>query len=502
MQNRLKNLVIVGGGTAGWMTAAALSSLLSPDDVSITLVESDQIGTVGVGEATIPDIINFNRLLGIPEAEFMKATEATFKLGIEFVDWGRKGQSYIHPFGDHGVDMNGIDFHQYWLQCHKNGLDNPIDDYSLCAVAARQNKFSLPDSNPKSVLSHIRYAYHFDATLYAKFLRKYAQTRGVKRIEGKVEAVSQDAQSGHIETLRLDNGTAVTGDFFFDCTGFRALLLGQKLGVGFMDWSHWLPCDAAQTVASAHNGPLKSYTRSTAKPAGWQWRIPTQRRTGNGHIYSRAYMSDDEAISILLDGLDGDALGDPRQIRFKTGCRETFWSKNCIALGLSSGFLEPLESTSIYLIQQGISRFISLFPDAGLPAAVSDEYNRLMREDFEQVRDFLILHYKATERDDSPFWSYCRTMDVPDTLKRKIELFKAAGRAFRYEDELFAKTSWVAVFLGQSIMPQSVDPIVAALPPQDVARSLDSMHMAMMRAAQNMPTHEEFIARYCAATID
>ena len=502
MQKPLREIVIAGGGSAGWMTAAALSSLLDPKNVSITLVESDEIGTIGVGEATIPDIINFNRMLGLNEAEFMKATHATFKLGIEFIDWGRRGDRYIHPFSVHGVDMRGIDFHQYWLHDRNAGSTHPIQNYSLCAVAAEHGKFTLPAPDPRSLLSYVRYAYHFDATLYARYLRKFAEARGVRRIEGKIQDVPRAPDSGRITALQLASGQRIGGDFFFDCTGFRALLLEKVLGVPYVDWSHWLPCDSAQAVPCRHAGPLLPYTRSTARSAGWQWRIPTQRRTGNGHIYSREFMGDDEAASVLLANLDGEALAAPRQIRFKAGRRREFWSGNCIAIGLSAGFLEPLESTSIYLIQEGISRFISLFPDASLPDVVRDEYNRHMRQEFEQVRDFIIVHYFATERDDTPFWKYCRNMSIPDTLRHKIELFREAGRVFRYEEELFARASWVAVFLGQNIVPTRVDPIVGSLPASEVRQSLDSMRVAMSGAAQAMPSHADFIQRYCPAPAD
>jgi tryptophan halogenase len=499
MHARLKQIVIAGGGSAGWMTAAALSSLLDPKDVSITLVESDEIGTIGVGEATIPDIINFNRMLGIDEAEFMKATNATFKLGIQFIDWGRKGDTYIHPFSVHGVDMQGIDFHNYWLHDRAAGSPHPIQQYSLCAVAASHGKFVLPDPNPRSLLTHIRYAYHFDATLYARYLRAFAEARGVKRIEGKIQRVVQAPESGHIESLQLDGERVVGGDFFFDCSGFRSLILGSVLGVPFVDWSHWLPCNSALAVPCRHAGPLLPYTRATARTAGWQWRIPTQARTGNGHIYCREFMGDDEATAVLLANLDGEALAEPRQIRFTAGHRKAFWSKNCIAIGLSAGFLEPLESTSIYLIQEGVSRFISLFPDATLPDVVRDEYNRHMRTEFEQVRDFIVLHFSATERDDTPFWNYCRTMSIPDTLRHKIELFRTASRVFRYEEELFSRPSWVAVLLGQNIVPRQCDPIVASLPHAAVRESLESMRLAMIQAARSMPTHEEFIRRYCSS---
>lgn len=492
----LKNIVIAGGGTAGWMTAAALSSLLGPDKLSITLIESEEIGSIGVGEATIPDIINFNHLLGIDEADFIRETNATFKLGIEFIDWGRKGERYIHPFGGHGVDMNGYDFHQYWLCSRAAGNPHPIDDYSLCAVAARHGRFTHPDPNPRSVLSHIRYAYHFDASLYARYLRAYAEKRGVRRVEGKIRTVVQAPETGHITQLDLEDGRSVEGEFFFDCSGFRSLLLGQALGVGHIDWSHWLPCNSALAVPSAHSGSLTPYTRVTAKASGWQWRIPTQVRTGNGHVYCRDFISDDEAASVLLSGLDGEALASPRTIRFTAGHRQTFWKKNCIAIGLSAGFLEPLESTSIYLIQEGISRFISLFPDSTLSDVLREEYNRHMKTEFEQVRDFIILHFKATKRDDSPFWDYCRNMTIPDSLTHKIDLFRHGGRAFRYEDELFSRSSWVAVFLGQNIAPDSCDPVIASLPANEVMASVESMRTAIEQATRQMPTHEEILKRY------
>ncbi len=495
----IQQIVIVGGGSAGWMTAAALSSLLASSAVRISLVESEQIGTVGVGEATIPDIINFNAILGISETEFLKATNGTFKLGIEFVNWGRLGEAYFHPFGPHGVDMNGIDFHQFWQRFHQQNPGSSIEDFSLSAVAAKSNRFAMPDNNPRSVLSQLRYAYHFDATAYALFLRRYAEQRGVRRVEGKVSDVHQDADTGHITQIDLENGASLSGDLFIDCTGFRGLLIEKTLGVGFKDWSHWLPCDTAQAVACESTGPLLPYTRSTAKTAGWQWRIPTQHRTGNGHIYSSSLMSDDKAIESLLADLDGKPLGDPRKISFRTGHREAFWEKNCISIGLSGGFLEPLESTSLFLIQEGISKLVALFPTADMPAVVRDEYNRQLTKKFEQVRDFIILHYKATERDDSEFWNHTRTMDVPDSLQARMDLFREAGRVFRYEDELFSKPSWVAVLYGQNVWPKSVDPIVNTIDQPGIARSLTSMKSAMDGAVSKMRTHEDFLKHYAWA---
>jgi tryptophan halogenase len=494
--NNIKTIAIIGGGTAGWMTAAALSKMLLPENVTVKLVESEQIGTVGVGEATIPDIANFNLMLGINEQEFLIATKGTFKLGIEFRDWGKLGDKYFHPFGGHGVDMNGIDFHQYWLHSKQSGNTANLEDYSICSVAAKQAKFILPDNNPKSVLSHLRYAYHFDATAYAAFLRKYAEQRGIIRIEGKIENVATHKDSGNIQSVTLDDGRIIEADFFIDCSGFKALLLEKTLGVKFKDWSHWLPCNRAQAVASERIEPLIPFTISTAKNAGWQWRIPTQHRTGNGHIYCSDFISDDEANQVLLEGLDAKPLGDARTIHFQTGCREQFWVKNCVGIGLSSGFLEPLESTSIFLIQQGIARFISLYPDGNQSEVIRSEYNRLMSREFNQVRDFIILHYHATKRDDSPFWNYCRTMPIPDSLQHKVDLFKAAGRVFRDDQELFSKPSWIAVMLGQNIEPEVCEPILSGIPIGDIQRSLDSMNGAMVQAVSRLPSHAEFIHKY------
>lgn len=492
----IRKIVIVGGGSAGWMSAAALSSMMASRAVEITLIESEQIGTIGVGEATIPDVINFNAMLGLDEAEFLRATNGTFKLGIEFVNWGRIGDSYFHPFGPHGADMRGIDFHQFWLRYRNAHPDSVIEDFSLSTLAAKRFKFIQPSNDPRSVLSQLRYAYHFDATAYARYLRSYSEARGAKRVEGKVVDVHCDGESGFISSVQLENGEQIEGDLFIDCTGFRALLLEKTLGIGFEDWAHWLPCDTAQTIACERTDEIWPYTRSTAKSAGWQWRIPTQHRTGNGHIYSSNLMSDEAAIESLLKDLDGAPMGEPRKIKFRTGRRTQFWDKNCIAIGLSGGFLEPLESTSLFLIQEGVSKLISLFPSRDMPSAVRDEYNRQLIKKFDQVRDFIILHYKATERDDSAFWNYCRTMEIPDSLAQKMELFREAGRIFRHEDELFSKPSWVAVMLGQNIVPRVVDPFVSEINETEIARSLTSMRSAMARAVTNMPTHTDFLSRY------
>ena len=490
MQDTLKQIVIVGGGAAGWMTAAALSRVLPPGETNVTLVESDEIGIIGVGEATIPDMLQFNLFLGIPEAELMRATQATFKLGIEFVDWSREGARYFHPFGFHGVDIDGLDFHQYWLHCRAHGHSHPIGDYCLTELVARGGKFGFPDlSVAGAPASFLRYAYHFDATLYAGFLRRYAEQRGVKRIEGKVRQVLRQPESGDLTAVELESGQRIPGDFFFDCTGFRSLLLGNELAVHWNDWSHWLPCDRALAVPSEHDGPLPPYTRSTAKTAGWQWKIPTRQRTGNGHIFCSQFMDEEEATALLLEGLGGRPLGSPRLIRFETGHRERFWDKNCVAIGLSAGFLEPLESTSLYLIRQGISRFIALFPGRSIPAINRDEYNRWMRKDFEQVRDLLVFHYHASDRDE-PFWRHCRNMPIPESLQRRLDLFSEGGRFLRHEGELFAQPSWVAVMLGQGIVPRTIDPLVSARRVDGIETKLQLLRRAMNQFVDALPTHE------------
>lgn len=481
------------------MTAAALSRLLRSDEVTLTLVESDEIGIIGVGEATIPDMLQFNLFLGIVEAELMRATQATFKLGIEFVDWSRNGDRYFHPFGFHGVDIDGLDFHQYWLRCREQGHPHGIGEYCLTEIVARQGKFGFPDlSVPGAPRSYLRYAYHFDAALYAGFLRRYAEKRGVRRVEGKVCEVLREPESGNLTGVRLTNGPVVSGDFFFDCTGFRSLLLDKTLGVPWVDWSHWLPCDAALAVASRHAGSLRPYTRSTAKAAGWQWNIPTQHRTGNGHVFCSQFMSEDEATSVLLKGLDGEVIGSPRLIRFATGHRRKLWDRNCVAIGLSGGFLEPLESTSLYLIRQGISRFIALFPDARLSPVLADEYNRWMQKDFEQVRDLLIFHYHSNSRDE-PFWRHCANTTVPESLQRRVALFAEGGRFLRNEGELFPNASWVAVMLGQHVKPRAIDPLVAGLPLPDIEKKLDALRRAMNAFAETLPSHEDSLRDYCAA---
>ena len=494
----LNKLVIVGGGTAGWITAAAFARLLGRS-LAIELVESDAIGTVGVGEATIPQIIRLNAILGLDELDFVKRTNGTFKLGIEFVDWGKLGSSYIHTFGDAGMTLANVPFHQHWRRAAAQGLGQDLWHYSLHKLAADKAKFGKLDRVGNTPMTGLAYAYHFDASLYAAYLRQYAEQRGVTRTEGTVEKVHRDSESGDIHAIQLNGDREVAGDFFIDCTGFRSLLLGQELGVGYQDWSKWLPCNRAQAVPSERLDTLVPYTRATAKSAGWQWRIPLQHRTGNGHVYCSEFCSDEEAAETLLAGLDTKPLAAPRPIRFTTGRREQFWSHNCAAIGLSSGFLEPLESTSIHLIQSHVSRLIQLFPRADNATTERAEYNRRCEAEFEQIRDFLILHYHQTERDDSDFWRYCRNMDVPDSLTHKRELFASSGRIRRDVDDLFRDASWAQVMLGQGVMPERYDPMADGMSDAQLGEFLGNVRTLIERAVASLSTHEQFIAQHCSA---
>lgn len=497
----IRNVVIVGGGTAGWMTAAALSRIASAD-VTVTLVESEEIGTVGVGEATIPPLMDYNAALGINEDEFVRATQATFKLGIEFVNWARQGDRYIHPFGVYGRDIHGVKFHQVWLREHLAGqasVAGDIDDYCLSVVAARLNRFTRPRGDPQSVLASLRYAFHFDAGLYARYLRNYAEQRDVTRIEGRIEEVEQDGETGFITAVRLSDDRKVEGDFFVDCSGFRSLLLGGKLGVEYRSWQHWLPCDRAIALPCSSVAPLTPYTRATAGTAGWRWRIPLQHRIGNGHVFSSAHVDDERALDELVGGLDAPQTADPRMLRFTAGRREKLWEKNCVAIGLSGGFIEPLESTSIHLIQSGIFKLLGLFPDSGFAQAEIDKYNSFLVEEYERIRDFIILHYWATERDDTEFWNYCRNMAIPDTLAEKIELWGGKGRLFREQRDLFTEDSWIAVLLGQRKVPESYDPLVDGFSEENSRRFMAATKDAIAKTAAAMPTHERFIDHHCKA---
>ena len=501
MEAPLRSVAIIGGGTAGWMSAAAISKTFGRK-IDVVLVESEEIGTIGVGEATVPHLSAFNRLLEIDEAEFVRHVQGTFKLGIQFNDWGKIGDSYIHGFGTIGRDLGLMPFHQYWLKARAEGKAKDIGRYSLNTVAAPLGKFmvSASDAPPNSPLAEISYAYHFDAGLYAQLLRKRAEAQGTRRIEGKVVAVKQDGESGFVESVELESGELISADLFLDCSGFRALLIEGTLQAGFDDWTHWLPCDRALVVPCEKVGPPTPYTRSTAHTAGWQFRIPLQHRTGNGHVYSSQFSSDDEAAKILLGTLDGAALGDPKLLKFRTGMRRKFWDRNVIAIGLAGGFLEPLESTAIYLIQAGINRLMSLFPTADCDPALQEVYNEQSTFEYERIRDFIILHYHATQRDDSEFWNYVRTMSVPDALRTYIDLFAANGQFFRNGTELFGLTSWVQVMLGQGIYPRTYHPAVDWVTNEDTLALIDHVEKVVASNVQLMPQHEDFIERCCSAT--
>ncbi|TXI96331.1 MAG: tryptophan 7-halogenase [Burkholderiaceae bacterium] len=504
MNNRIKKITIVGGGSAGWMAAATLATYLGKAS-QICLVESEEIGIVGVGEASVPHIRQFNgQWLGIEETEFVRRTQATAKLGIQFKDWGKIGDSYVHGFGAIGRAIGPLPFHQFWLKLFLSGRASPIGDYSPQTVMAPRNKFVPRDhrATADSPFADIAYAYHFDATLYARYLREIAEQRGVQRFEGKVVAVKQSQANGHenfVEAVVLENGQVIEGDLFIDCSGFRGLLIEETLKTGYHDWSHWLPCDRAQAVPSESVNPLTPYTRATAQAAGWQWRIPLQHRVGNGYVYCSKHISDDEANATLLRNLDGKALAEPRLLRFTTGMRKQFWNKNVIAIGLAGGFLEPLESTSIYLAQTGITRLLSLFPHQDFDPELRQRYNNETAFEYERVRDFLILHYHATQRDDSPFWNHCRTMEIPESLRAAISLFRKDGRYFRHGEDFFALPSWVQVMLGQGIIPQHYHPIVDEMPEDRLIAQVEGMRDLLQHATASMPTHAEWVERYWRA---
>lgn len=498
-ENRIKKIVIAGGGTAGWMTAAAFAKVLGVEHYAIHLVESEEIGAIGVGEATIPHIQKFNQILEIDENDFMRKTQATFKLGIEFVNWKQIGHSYIHPFGAYGEDINAFPFHQYWLKLKSCGHASSLESYSIATMAARNNKFTRPLNINGSPLSDFGYAFQFDAGRYAQFLRQYSESRGVIRTEGKIASVELCEDTGNIKHLMLDSGLVMDGDLFVDCTGMRGLLIEGALKTGYEDWSNWLPCNSAVAVPCEKVEEPIPYTRATARAAGWQWRIPLQHRTGNGHVFSNHYMSDDEATSILLNNLDGAIIADPKVIRFKTGRRRKFWNKNCVAIGLSSGFLEPLESTSIHLIQTAISKLINLFPSSRFMADGAELYNKNTIFEYERIRDFLILHYKATERTDSDFWNYCRTMEIPEYLRDKIKLYSSTGRIYRENEELFSIPSWLAVFEGQGIVAEDYHPAIDAMPLEDLSKKLKDYEMTVKKCVQYMPIHAQYINDNCKA---
>ena len=496
---QIKRILIVGGGTAGWMTAALLGKLFQ-GLYEITLIESEEIGTVGVGEATIPAIKKYNELLELDENDFVRRTQGSFKLGIEFVDWAHRGDAYFHSFGVIGQDLGWLRCHQYWLKMRAMGRAADFSAYSINSAAARANKFMRADPKmAESPIGHIAHAFQFDAGLYARYLRGYAEAHGVTRREGKVADVTLRGDDGFVESVTMADGETIAADLFIDCSGFRGLIIEQAMKTGYENWTHWLPCDRAIAVPCARTEPSTPYTRATARTAGWQWRIPLQHRTGNGHVYSSAHISDEEAEAQLLANLDGAQLADTNKLRFTTGKRRQIWNRNCVAVGLASGFLEPLESTSIHLIQSTIIRLVRLLPDRGFDPATIAEFNRQTDFEYARIRDFIILHYKATSRDDTAFWRQCRDMEVPDTLQRKIDLFAANGRIFREDDELFTEESWIQVFLGQGVIPRGYDPLVDIKPEAQVEEYLGNIQRVIARCVGLMPDHAEFVAKTCAA---
>lgn len=496
-QDHHTSILIVGGGTAGWMSAALLAQFI-PAGYRIRLVESEEIGIIGVGESTIPQINLLNQALGIQEDEFVKSTQATYKLGIEFVDWSRPGSRYMHAFGSVGRDVGVVPFQHYWLRAQQLGKAKELDYYKLNEVAARALKMQRGKPRTSDALPDMPYAYQFDATLYARFLRGLAESRGVERIEGKIVDVEQDGETGDVTAVRLQSDQRVEADFFIDCSGFRGLLIEGALKTGYEEWTRYLPCDRAMAVPCANGGEFTPYTRATARPAGWQWRIPLQHRIGNGHVYCSSFTSDDEAAEILLANLDGKALADPKPLRFVTGKRRKFWNKNVVALGLASGFMEPLESTSIHLVQSGLSRLVKMLPRGRGTEAEAAEFNRQSDFEYERIRDFLVLHYYANER-DGDFWRHCRDMELPDTLRHKLELFRDTGHIFREHEELFTEVGWVQVFIGQGIEPSTRHPLADTVGEADLESYMDTWEKLVAREVAQMPSHADFIARHCAA---
>jgi tryptophan halogenase len=499
---RIRRIVIVGGGTAGWMAAAPLAQMLASrpgPPCELVLVESLDIGTIGVGEATLPPIRFYNQTLGLDGADFIRKTQASFKLGIEFRNWGRQGHRFFHGFGDFGPPIEKRSSFLHWLRLARAGGMPPYDEFSTSTVMARQNRFTPPSGDQPSARNAFSYAFHFDAGLYATYLRGYAMQRGVQRVESTIVDVELRPEDGFVAALKLQDGRRIEGDLFIDCSGFRALLIGGAMGAGYEDWSHWLPCNSALAVPCAKVERLTPYTVSTAHAAGWQWRIPLQHRTGNGHVYCKEFTSDEEAARVLLGHLDGAPLDAPRQLRFTTGRRREGWRKNVVAIGLASGFLEPLESTSIQLIMDAVGRLIELFPDRDFRPGLAAEFNRRMARQYESIRDFIIAHYKLTERSDSAFWRHCAAMPIPDTLAHQLELWRESGRIVILDPEGFAEPSWISILYGLGLEPRSLDPIVE-LVDEGLARAhFGRLHQAIAGTVAGMPDHTEFIRRHVNA---
>ncbi len=492
MATTVSKIVIVGGGASGWMAAAMLARFLGKQ-LDITLVESSEIGTIGVGEATIPPIKTFNDVLGLNENEFLRATKGTIKLGIEFENWGRQGDRYMHAFGEVGRNLGIAGFHHYWLRARQAGLKEDFWSFSLNYQAARHKRFMPMPNIPDTRFPGLVHAYHLDAGLYAQMLRQYSEKLGVTRIDGKITQVNCDSEKRKVQTVQLETGETLEADLFIDCSGFRALLIGETLGVEFEDWSHWLPCDRALAVPSEASDDILPYTRAVAHEGGWRWRIPLQHRTGNGLVYSSNYLSEDEATHTLMSNLDTPALGEPHPIHFRTGRRRRQWSGNVISLGLSSGFLEPLESTSLHLVQQGITRLLKLFPRSSIKPSDINEYNQQSKIEFEQIRDFIILHYHLNEKPESPFWSHCRATPKPESLRHRIELFAGSGRVFREQDELFSETAWEQVMIGQGVVPEDFHPLAMNLGAEELKEFLNSWKRIVDKTVAKTPSHKQFI---------
>ena len=493
-EKRQRRIVVVGGGTAGWMTAAALGKFC--EGTPVTLIESDEIGTVGVGEATIPHIVTFNQALGIDEAEFVAATGATYKLGIAFEGWGSPDDAYVHAFGQVGRGIGLLAFHHYWLRARALGFAKPLGHYLLNTIILAGNRFAHVEREPSNPLPPVPYAFHFDASLYARFLRGFAEKAGVVRQEGRIVAVNRHPTSGDISSVTLANGTQVGGDLFIDCSGFRGLLIEQELEAGFEDWSHWLPCDRATAVPCSTVKPVTPYTRAIARKAGWQWRIPLQHRIGNGHVFCSRHISEDEAAATLLANLDGAPMADPRTLRFTTGRRRKAWVRNVVAVGLSSGFIEPLESTSIHLIQTAVNRLLEMLPRDEISEAARENYNARAAFEMERLRDFIVLHYHANGRTGEPFWDELRAMPVPDTLQQRIDLFRETGGVFPSLDELFDLRGWVQVMIGQNVMPQAWHPLADTLEEARLRQFLEMTEGAYVQEAARLPDHGAYVSRF------
>ena len=505
-ENAVQRVLIVGGGTSGWMCAAAIARM-APANLTITLVESEELGTIGVGEATIPTLIEFNQFLGLNEHDVLRECQGTYKLGIEFIDWLKPGARYFHPFGYYGRDTPEFAFHQLWLRLNKLAetgavpADAAVDinEYCLCAAAARLGRFSQAQGGNNAILSTMRHAYHIDSQRYGQLLRRYAEQKGVRRVEGLVENITLHPHHGHIESLTLRSGAVIAADLFIDCSGFKALLAEGALHSEFIDWRHYLPCDRALAMPTQSLEAPPPYTRATAEQSGWRWRIPLQQRTGNGYVYASGFSSSEQALQCLLNKVEGTALAEPKPLRFTSGHRRDFWRKNCVAIGLAGGFIEPLESTSIHLAQMGIQRLINLWPGNGYNPAETVHYNTLMTADYERVRDFIILHYHATQRRDTEFWQYVSNMAIPDTLQAKIDIFRSSGRIIPAPEDLFAAHSWLAVMLGQGIQPQHYDTLVNRIPQNALLQNMQQLKQAVSKTAAALPSHQHYLNQHCAA---